>query len=163
MINAVLDVKLLKPDEWPVLRTVRLRALQESPHAFMAAHDEEARLSARQWRQRLTAALWVVAVESGEIIGIAGLVEGQQPHTEKHVESIWVAPTHRRRGVFRCLLGALAAHARRARLMELPLWVLEDNETALFAYSRLGFVPTGERQPIDPGHQRFERRMRLPL
>ena len=163
MINAVLDIKLLKPDEWPVLRTVRLRALGESPHAFMARYEDEARLSAREWRQRLVTAVWAVAVESGEIIGLAGLVEGQQPHMEKHVESIWVAPTHRCRGVFRSLLAALADEARRTCLLELPLWVLEDNKIALLAYSRLGFVATGERQAIDSTRNRFERRLRLAL
>ena len=43
MINAVLDIKLLAPDEWYVLRSTRLRALRESPRAFTSHYLIEAR------------------------------------------------------------------------------------------------------------------------
>lgn len=163
MINALLEIKLLAPDEWQVLRAIRLRALRESPEAFTSHYEAEARLSERHWRQRLVNAEWVVADERGTIVGIAGLVEGEQPHEEQHIESAWVAPTHRRRGVFRSLLAGLTELGRQACLRELPLWVLEENTAALLAYTRLGFVPTGERQPIGPGPARFERRLRLAI
>lgn len=160
MIEAVLEIKLLAPEEWHVLRTTRLRALRESPAAFMSRYEAEARWNEAQWRQRLAAATWVVAVEGGAVIGIASL---NAHHRERYVESIWVSPAHRRRHVFRSLLAALADLCRRLQLPELLLWVIEDNAAALVAYARVGFEPTGQRQPIRPGHGRWERCLRLAL
>jgi ribosomal protein S18 acetylase RimI-like enzyme len=79
-----------------------------------------------------------------------------------HIESIWVAPTHRRRGVFRALLLELAEINRWLGVTDLMLWVLEDNHEAQRAYEALGFVPTGERQFL-PDFRRFERRLSLQL
>jgi ribosomal protein S18 acetylase RimI-like enzyme len=152
MINAVLDIKLLDPDEWHVLRTTRLRALEDSPHAFASHFDAEASWSDEQWQQRAAAAAWLVAVDSGEVIGIAGLVD-------EHVEAIWVEPTHRQRGVFRALLRALVDLESGNGARDLVLWVLESNRDAREVYQRLGFVPTRERQRLSDG--RYELRLRL--
>jgi len=157
MASAVLDIRQLAPAEWSVLRETRLRALCDAPHAFAAPSYSELDLSDHQWRQRCHAATWVVARERGEIIGIAGLVEGEPPHKERHVEGIWVAPTHRQRGVCRSLIDRLAADEGR----DLMLWVLDGNIVAEHAYARIGFVWTGERQLIDPERGRYEKRMRL--
>lgn len=158
MINAVLDIKLLAPDEWPMLRSTRIRALRDSPHAFTSHYLIERRWNEGEWRQRLDTARWVVAIEAGLVIGIAALVDGQEPH----VESIWVAPTHRRKGVFRSLMNALADEARRLKLGELLLWVLEDNVVAQVAYRQFGFTPTGDRQ-LGPDRRRYEQRLSLAL
>jgi ribosomal protein S18 acetylase RimI-like enzyme len=160
MTRAVLDVHALTPGDWQVLRTIRLRALSESACAFTSHYDRESRWSEQQWRHRFDAADWVVAVDRGEMIGIAGLVDGQFDEPQ-HVESMWVAPSHRHGGVCRSLLEGLAEIARRGGRTELWLWVLEDNTTARRAYERLGFVWTGERQPVAAGQRRRELRMRL--
>ena len=163
MTNGVVDIRLLAPADWQVLRATRLRALSESPQAFTSHLNFELRWSEREWRQRFDAATSVVAIERGDVIGIAGLVGGQQPQEARHLESIWVAPTHRHRGVFRSLLNTVAEIGRRTGLTDLMLWVLEDNMVAQRVYARLGFVPTGERQPIDTGRRRFEKRLRLAI
>ena len=161
MIEAVLEIKLLAPEEWHVLRSTRLRALRESPTAFMSRYETEARWSEAQWRELPTAATWVVAVEGNTVIGIAGLMPDHRG--KRYVESIWVSPAHRRRHVFRSIIAALADRCRCLRLPELLLWVIEDNAAAIVAYTRVGFVPTGERQPIRSGHTRWERCLRLAL
>ena len=162
MTKTLLDVRPLAPNEWRVLRDVRLRALRDSPQAFTSHYHRERWLSDEQWRQRFRDATWIVAVEHGDVIGIAGLVNGH-PDEPEHVESIWVDPTHRNRGVFRSLLDIIVDIARRAHRTDLWLWVLEDNLIARSAYARLGFTWTGERKRIDPEHDRYERRLRLVL
>jgi ribosomal protein S18 acetylase RimI-like enzyme len=159
MTKAVLDMRLLGPADWRILRDTRLRALIDSPGAFTSHYHLERRWSEHQWRQRFRAATWVVAVERGTVIGIAGLVN-DHPEEPEHVESIWVAPAHRCRGVSRSLLETMMGIAQRAGLAELLLWVLEDNVLARRIYAHLGFEWTGERKPIRPGHGRFERRLR---
>ena len=156
MINAVLDIKLLAPEEWHVLRTTRLRALSDSPGAFVASCEAEADWGELQWRHLLASATWVVAVESGVVIGIAGVIDRIDG---RHIESIWVAPSHRRRGVFRALLRDLVDRERANGAHDLVLWVVEDNDNARQAYRRLGFVPTGERQRL--AGSRHELRLRL--
>jgi predicted GNAT family acetyltransferase len=163
MSNAVLDIRLLDRADWRILRETRLRALSESPHAFTSRHHVESGWSERQWRDQLTAATWLVAMERGDIIGIAGLVGRQQAPEARHIESIWVAPTHRNRGVFRSVMKVVAEIGQRTGLPHLLLWVLDDNMVAQHAYARLGFVPTGERQLVDPSCPRYELRLRLAL
>ena len=160
MTEAVLDIRLLAPADWRILRDIRLRALIDSPRAFTSHHHLERKWTEHQWRQRCRVATWAVALESGTAIGIAGLVN-DHPEEPQHVESIWVAPTHRRRGVSRSLLNPMVETARRAGLVELLLWVLEDNLLARRVYAHLGFQWTGERKPVDC--ERFERRLRLAI
>jgi ribosomal protein S18 acetylase RimI-like enzyme len=160
MANAVLDVRLLEPSEWRLLRDVRLRALSDSRNSFISCLGHESRLSDDHWRQRLRAAAWVVAREHSDVVGIAGLT-GDHSEKPDHMESIWVDPTHRERGVFRSLLARVAQIAHDAELTELWLWVLEDNSLAWHVYVRSGFVWTGERKLIDAANERFECRMRL--
>ena len=160
MINAVLDIKLLAPEEWHVLRTIRLRALLDSPHAFMSVYETEAqwaRSSGDNGSLRRTG--WS-AVESGAIIGIAGLVDGYASDG-LHVEWTWVDPAHRHRGIFRALLKVLIDLESGNGAYDVALWVLENNSAARTAYARLGFAPTGERQRLSDG--RYELRLRLPI
>ena len=112
--------------------------------------------SEAQWRRLFATATWVVAAEASAVVGIASAVDRYDGH---HIESTWVAPTHRQRGVFRALLRALVDRGRAAQdAHDLLLWVLEDNDEARQAYRRLGFVPSGERQRLaDDRHE-----LRLP-
>jgi GNAT superfamily N-acetyltransferase len=158
MINAVLDIKLLSPMKWHVLRTTRLRALRDSPRAFMSHYETEVGWGEAQWRERFTAATWAVAVESGTVIGIAGLVDGNGDDG-RHVEWTWVDPDRRRRGVFRALLEALIDLQRGNGARDMALWVLENNHEARQVYAQLGFQPTGERQHLPD--DRYELRLRL--
>jgi ribosomal protein S18 acetylase RimI-like enzyme len=158
MINAVLDIKLLAPEEWHVLRTTRLRALRDSPHAFASSLEAEVGWGEAQWRRLITAATWVVAIEAGAVIGIASVVDR---YDGRHVESIWVAPAHRQRGVFRALLRALVDRERANGAHDLVLWVVEDNDDALRTYRRLGFVPTGERQRLSGDRHELRLRLRI--
>ncbi len=98
MTKALLDVQILRPAGWRVLRDTRLRALMDSPDAFTSDYRRERSWSEHRWRQRARTASWVVAAEHGVVIGIAGVVNGH-PGEPAHVESIWVDPDHRNRGV----------------------------------------------------------------
>ena len=139
-------VQLLSPGDWPVLRAARLAALDDSPHAFMSRYEHECRWSADEWKHLFVSAKWVVAREGMAVIGIArSLIEVGRPEA-RYLESIWVAPTHRRQGVFRTLLYALTEIERHLGVAHVLLWVLEDNHVARRAYAALGFEPTGERQ-----------------
>jgi ribosomal protein S18 acetylase RimI-like enzyme len=161
-MEATLELQLLAPADWRVLRDTRLVALLDSPHAFMSTHADESEWQEAQWREAFDASTWIVAREDHKVIGLARSVGERGRPWARHVESIWVAPTHRRRGVFRDLLWTLAEIEGRTGVTDLQLWVLEDNHEAQRAYEALGFVPTGERQSV-PGFGRFERRLWLAI
>lgn len=161
MTGSPLEVRELRPAEWWRLREVRLAALQDSPAAYTSSYEQEAGLGEAEWRDRFGTTRWVVAEDGGHVIGLAGLVSGQEPDGERHIESAWVAPSHRRRGVLRSLVDYLAEIGRGARSDTLFLWVVGDNHVARRAYMRLGFVPTGEAQALEPDNGRIERRLRL--
>jgi GNAT superfamily N-acetyltransferase len=160
MINAILDIKLLSPMEWHVLRTTRLRALRDSPRAFLSHYDTEVGWAEAQWRERFTAATWAVAEESGKVVGIAGLVDGNWGDGH-HVEWTWVDPAHRRRGVLRALLEALIDLQSGNGAQDMALWVLEGNYEAREAYAQLGFRSTGERQRLSDDRHELRLRLRI--
>lgn len=161
MINPVLEIRQLVRSEWSMLRAARLDALRDSPAAYTSTYTREASLGEDQWRQRFDSAHWVVALDGGEVIGLAGLVGGTMHGDDRYIESTWVAPTHRRRGVLRSLLDRLVEIGRADHRDSLFLWVVGDNHVAQRAYGELGFVSTGEEQPLGQGTGRTERRLRL--
>ena len=79
-----------------------------------------------QWRQRFASATWVVAVESGAIIGIAGLVDGYASDG-LHVEWTWVDLPIVTAAIFRALLKALIDLESGNGAYDVALWVLENN------------------------------------
>jgi ribosomal protein S18 acetylase RimI-like enzyme len=160
VMESILELQLLTPIDWRVLKAARLGALRDSPHAFMSCYDHEWRLGELEWRRMFDASTWIVARETEDVVGLARSVSEPSRPRVRHLESIWVAPANRRRGVFRALLNGLVEIERRQGVTQLMLWVLEDNQDAQRAYETLGFVPTGERQFL-PALGRFERRLRL--
>jgi GNAT superfamily N-acetyltransferase len=155
-----LRLQLLAPVDWQVLRAARLRALLDSPHAFMSSYARESGWGESEWRRLFDAARWMVACESETVIGLAQSLSEPGRLATRHVESVWVAPTHRRHGVCRALLHTLAEMDRETGVTDLLLWVLDDNHDAQLAYKALGFEPTGECQFL-PTLGRTELRLRL--
>jgi ribosomal protein S18 acetylase RimI-like enzyme len=159
-MELTLDLDLLTPADWNVLRDARLEALGESPHAFTSSYVSESRWEEAEWRQLFSTSTWIVAREEDRVVGLARSVGEPGEPWMRHLESIWVAPDYRRRGVLRALLRSLAEMDRGSGVTFLMLWVLEDNDAAQRAYEALGFVPTGERQYLPP-FDRFEWRLQL--
>jgi ribosomal protein S18 acetylase RimI-like enzyme len=150
----------LMPADWRVLREARLEALLDSPHAFISSHACESEWGELEWRRLFDAATWVVVRETEKVVGLARSVGKPTRPRARHLESIWIAPTHRQRGVFRALLHAIAEIEHRNGVKNLLLWVFEDNGDAIRAYEALGFAPTGERK-VFRAFGRYERRFKL--
>jgi ribosomal protein S18 acetylase RimI-like enzyme len=157
-MESTLELDLLTPLDWRVLRAARLCALLDSPDAFASSYASESAWAGMEWQRVLDAATWIVAREAQRVIGLAKSVSEPGHPSTRYVESAWVAPPHRRRGVLRALLHRLAEIDRQTGVTELMLWVLEDNHDAQRAYEALGFQPTGERQFL-PAFRQFERRL----
>jgi GNAT superfamily N-acetyltransferase len=160
METTTLHLHLLTPGDWWLLRKARLEALLDSPQAFTSSYRQEVPWTEAEWRRMFYAAKWIVAHEAETVIGLVkSVIEPARPGA-RYVESAWVVQSHRRRGVFRLLLHALAEIERHTGVTDLLLWVLDGNHDALCAYEALGFEPTGKCQFLQ-ALGRFERELML--
>jgi predicted GNAT family acetyltransferase len=158
--SGTLELAMLGADDWSIAREVRLRALKDSPSAYLADYEDEVRVGEDGWRERFTRMRWVVARDAERIIAMAASVRvAGRPAYERHIEAVWVDPRYRRSGVLRALLGQLAAED--PEVTEWRVWVLDTNTLARQVYDRLGFSPTGERQLLADGSGRREIRLRF--
>jgi len=151
------QVGRIQPEEWQVYRQVRLAALAEAPYAFMSTLEREKAFGEDAWRQRLASptAATFIAWRDGEPTGTAtGKLD--DPADEYAVPGawqlvgMWVDPSARGTGIAGELVEAVAKHARALGAASLVLWVTEINDRARAFYRKLGFVPTGARQPVRP-------------
>jgi ribosomal protein S18 acetylase RimI-like enzyme len=133
----------VEPANWRMLREARLAALLDSPQVFLSNHSRESQWGELEWQEMIEDDTWVVAHEASHVIAVARSVSEPELPFVRYIESVWVAPTHRKLGVCRALLRAIAKRERESRVGELRLWVLEHNHDAQSAYLALGFEPSG--------------------
>jgi ribosomal protein S18 acetylase RimI-like enzyme len=138
-----ISVRLLDEEEWSEYRDVRLRALTESPEAFVASAEEESDFPEETWRARL------LAEREGDVVGVVSVGSERQPEEGVgELFGLWVAPEQRGAGVARRLLEAAAQQARQDDLRHLVYWVGTDNGRAVAFASSFGFRPTDSRRPM---------------
>ncbi len=90
---------------------------------------------------------YLVARQGRAVVGYAGLWFVPDPDGDQaHVTNIVVAEPHRRRGIARRLMLALAAEARQRGCVAWTLEVRASSEGARELYRRFGFAPAGIRK-----------------
>jgi GNAT superfamily N-acetyltransferase len=132
------------PDEWPVLRDIRLTALADAPDAFASTYAREKAFGEADWQARL-----------------AGCFELEPGVVE--LVSMWVRPKARGHGVGAALIAAVIDWAKVGDATAVHLWLNEDNDPARLLYQRCGFLPGGERQPLPSNPHLYEVDMVRPL
>jgi GNAT superfamily N-acetyltransferase len=98
---------------------------------------------------------------------VVGSIYGLRDREHREVARIggtWVAPSHRRRGVGRELLEAVASWARERGSRRLALWAPSENAAALALYREAGFKNTGRRQSLrdNVAHEAVELAREIP-
>jgi ribosomal protein S18 acetylase RimI-like enzyme len=161
------NVRRISPDEGPLLRDIRLRALRDSPTAFAMTHEEEAAYPAELWDE---AALTRSSSPTDTTLfceideTVVGLVGGYlAAEGWFRLVSMWVEPESRGRGVGRSLTEALVDVAGATGAPEMRLWVNAANGPAIGLYRSIGFTFDGAQQPLPSDPEHVERRMRLDL
>jgi RimJ/RimL family protein N-acetyltransferase len=157
----VIEVRRVVPAEWTALRDVRLRALADAPHAFASTYAREAAFDEAEWRRRIEGGPWWLACADGVPAGtVAGYWTDEDGGT-RHLVAMWVDPAHRGSHAAPQLVEAVCRWAAEDGGRVVSLWVADGNDRARRFYERLGFVGTGERQPLpsapEIGEERFER------
>jgi GNAT superfamily N-acetyltransferase len=129
------------------VRKTRLRALKDAPHAFASTLAAEVALADDDWRARLAGGAWFLAHREGRPVGIVAGVADADEH-ERHLVAMWVEPGERGSPTATALVDAVVAWAQGEGARVVSLWVADGNTRARRFYRRLGFVPTGNRQPL---------------
>jgi ribosomal protein S18 acetylase RimI-like enzyme len=158
----------ITPEKVLVYKTIRLRALLDSPTAFSSTYERESQQPDEEWLRR--ARLWgsgpcagYLAFEGETPCGLVACY-GEEQNTEfATVISMWVDPAQRRAGVGAALIEALKSWAVGRSLRELRLMVTSVNAGAFRFYERLGFLMTGKTEPYpnDPAIIEHEMALRL--
>jgi ribosomal protein S18 acetylase RimI-like enzyme len=154
------EIRPIRPEEWPRWREVRLRMLRDDAAFFASRYEDAVREPDTMWQRWVaeadgTAKALFVAEEGDAWLGVVGGFVRVDP-SEVHLISMWVAPEARGRGVAQTLIGALAAWTRERGARTILLFVQEANAPARGLYAKLGFEPTGQRELIGRGRVGFK-------
>lgn len=167
------EIRIAQPADWRVAKDIRLRALADSPSAFGSTLAREAAFDDAEWQGRVAPGTWFLAwsgpassgtASSGtEAVGMAAIIMQDCQPDERHLVGMWVARERRGSAVATQLVEAVCQAAATAGAVGVVLWVADDNVRAERFYRRMGFVETGERQPLPSNPAVGEQRMRRAL
>ena len=149
-----MTARLVREEEWEVAREARLRALAESPAAFLITLAEEEHSSEEEWRERVRPTdrrAWFAQVGDDGFTGIVVVAIVEPDPQLAWIHSMWVDPAHRRAGVGRRLVEAAVQWAAAQGASRVELEVSEKMEPARLLYVECSFVPTGRRREL-PAH-----------
>lgn len=145
----MITVRRLDPAQWPLWRTLRLRALEESPEAFSSTLagtlERDAQGGEAYWREAVAAPMIPLVADVDDApVGMCRLLLTEDLEGAAELLSVWVAPEVRGRGVGRALVSAAVDHlATRRPHPRLLLAVAESGAPARSLYERCGFAVTG--------------------
>lgn len=128
---------------------LRQRALREEPLAFAASPERDFGSEPESVRARIAdapASVMFGAFDGGALVGLASVF--RETHRKRahrtNVYGMYVAPTHRRRGIALRLLEAAALHAETNGAAWLSLSVSTAAPGARRLYEGFGFVAWGD-------------------
>ena len=111
-------VRRIEPHDASRLKKVRLAALADAPAAFGSTYAREAAFSDTEWAERSrrgssgSLRTTFFAQEEGEVVGLVGGYRDAAGDPVVELVSMWVDPSHRRRGVGQVLVEAVCDWAR---------------------------------------------------
>lgn len=159
----MIRIEQVTPEHVPLFKAVRLRALQEAPHAFGATYDYESKLTDEDWQQRTLRwngdkGIGFLAMNESNACGIAGCFLDPEDATRAQLVSMWTDPAYRQQGLGRLLVNEVIAWAKERGTRALHLLVTSNNHSAIQFYERLGFTKTGRTEPYpnDPKIVEYE-------
>jgi GNAT superfamily N-acetyltransferase len=142
--DAPVTIRRLESADWSALRAIRLEALTDAPEAFGSTLQGALRLSARQWRHKVSTSLYFVAERGGVVVGmVSGGYNDNQPGTH-WLYGMYVTPAARGGEAAQLLVGSVVEWARAEGAHEIYLHVASGVPRARAFYLKNGFTFTGE-------------------
>jgi GNAT superfamily N-acetyltransferase len=150
------SVQRIRPQEWQLLRDIRLRSLLDAPEAFGQRYDEAVKDADDDWMSNARASsrgnrrAWFFARDdAGTAVGVVQ-ARRRQP-SDCLLFSMWVAPEGRRLGTGSVLVDAVSGWGKAWGARRVVLWVLGANEQAMRFYDRIGFSVLNEGPDAESG------------
>jgi GNAT superfamily N-acetyltransferase len=150
----------LHADEWARLSNIRLKALIDTPHAFGGTYENERLFDEDKWRLEFAKQAFVIASVDGLDAGmmyVENLV-GDFGAT-CWIGGCWSDPDFRGVGLMRAMFEFLDKQAASRDWLIQGLGVWTNNDLAISAYEKLGFVEMGGPQPSTRQPGKFYQRM----
>ena len=156
-----MEIRRLASNEVELHRTVRLRALKDSPYSFAETFEVALRRPKSTWQEQTDAVtlpnrhVMFLAEQGKDIHGsVYGLLSRERDDGIR-VGGMWVDPSRRSCGLGQRLLDAVLTWGQEQGRPHTGLWVPIDQAPAIKLYSRSGFVTTGEVKafPDKPGKE----------
>ena len=159
-------IRTLKSDEVELFRELRLRAIDDTPQAFVESRKEALARSAAEWRELAE----LVAGQPGSVMFVAeekqrasGFIFGRIDPEERllgHIGGLWVDRACARRDTADALLESTIHWARSCGLQRLLLMVAGGASVPERVYLNAGFRNTGCTEKM-PGATTVEMREML--
>ena len=152
----MLKIKQLTPNEWPLLKRIRLQALADAPQAFGTTLVQAQSRTDAQWQENarrvtlLPPSTSYFAFVDDAPAGMANCFVSKADPQTAELSAFWVAPESRGTGAGDALVAAAISWAKSQGVTTLQAWVVEDNHRAIGFYKKTGFSDTGQCQPHTP-------------
>ena len=140
-----------------LLQWARSESVSTSPEAFLSTVAEIDEKPEAYWKNELRSSMWLVVEDGDKVLGITAAKRPNDRDKENitnppracFIESVWIAPSMRRRGLGALLVMYLIEIQRSKGIQYFYLWVFDKNRPAIELYERLGFRPTGLAHVLD--------------
>jgi RimJ/RimL family protein N-acetyltransferase len=157
-----LKIEIVSPSssEANRLRNLRLRALSDAPYAFGADYKVESEKPIEYWQEYQEKTDWCFAVSDGVDVGLLAVDKADADrNSDCWLASWWIEEAYRGQGIPKLMLQWLDNLCTSKGWKKQGLGVWPENERAIAAYLKLGFVK-GEK-PL-PSRSRPDK-MYLPM
>jgi len=138
-----LKIEIVSPSssEANRLRNLRLRALSDAPYAFGADYKVESEKPIEYWQEYLEKTDWCFAVSDGVDVGLLAVdkVDADR-NSDCWLASWWIEEAYRGQGIPKLMLQWLDNLCTSKGWKKQGLGVWPENERAIAAYLKLGFV-----------------------
>ncbi|HLI72900.1 MAG TPA: GNAT family N-acetyltransferase [Acidimicrobiales bacterium] len=153
-----MGVRTLGPEDVETLRSIRLRALADSPEQFSSTWEREALRTVEDWQRWIETGATFVFEDRGVVGGdgpdpvglVAAVPDDDEPDPDRPgvvwLMAMWVEPAARGTGAAGALVDAVVGWARHHGATTVRLHVVEKNARARRLYERYGFRVTGSAE-----------------
>lgn len=130
------------------LRSLRLAALKDAPYAYGAKYEVDKDKPISVWQESLEISNWFFASINEEDIGLIGIEKaGIDRLSDCWIFGWWIAEQYRGKGIVKLMLDEIDKFCIENNWLHQGLGVWPENQRAVAAYQKLGFLSGGNLIP----------------